>query len=87
MKQDFIDALRRHVAEALRQQDGEYVRGAIKIVDAHNLCFTSLPHQGTDESQDIHALSDLVRIDPDTMRHEPNEGRIQSIANQYFHSR
>ena len=44
---EFARALCRYVAQELRDQDGEYVRGAVKVADARNHLFMPLPHQGT----------------------------------------
>ncbi len=81
---DLVNALVRHVQDELRHQDAEYVKGALKILDARNCLLRTLPQQPTDEAEDIFALSDLVRTDPDTMLAEPNEARIRQIAKNYF---
>ena len=80
---DFARALCRYVAQELRNQDGEYVRGAVKVADARNHLFMPLPHQGTDESVDIYALADLCHVDDD-MQTVPDLNRALGVARNYF---
>ncbi|MBQ7987997.1 MAG: hypothetical protein IJ253_05740 [Bacteroidaceae bacterium] len=80
---DFARALCRYVAQELRNQDGEYVRGAVKVADARNHLFMPQPHQGTDESTDIYALADLCHVDDD-MQTVPDLNRALGVARNYF---
>ena len=80
---EFARALCRYVAQELRDQDGEYVRGAVKVADARNHLFMPLPHQGTDESVDIYALADLCHVDDD-MQTVPDLNRALGVARNYF---
>ncbi len=79
----FAEALCRHVANELIGQDGEYVKGAVKVVDARNHYFQTLPHQSTDEAEDIYAIADLCHIN-DEMETEPDMNRALSVARNYF---
>jgi len=81
--QEFAEALCHYVARQLWGQDGEYVRGAVKILDARNHLFQELPHQTTDESADIYALSDLCHVSDDMVT-EPDMNRAMSVARNYF---
>ena len=80
---NFARALCRYVAHELRNQDGEYVRGAVKVADARNHLFMPQPHQGTDESTDIYALADLCHVDED-MQTVPDMNRALGVARNYF---
>ena len=80
---EFARALCRYVAHELRDQDGEYVRGAVKVADARNHLFMPQPHQGTDESTDIYALADLCHVDED-MQTVPDMNRALGVARNYF---
>ena len=80
---EFARALCRYVAQVLREQDGEYVRGAVKVADARNHLFVPLPHRGTDESEDIYALADLCHVDED-MQTVPDMNRAMAVARNYF---
>ena len=80
---EFARALCRYVAQELRDQDGEYVRGAVTVADARNHLFMPLPHQGTDESVDIYALADLCHVDDD-MQTVPDMNRALGVARNYF---
>ncbi len=80
---EFARALCRYVAQELRDQDGEYVRGAVKVADARNQLFRLLPYQTTDEATDIYALADLCRVDED-MQTVPDINRALAVARNYF---
>lgn len=80
---EFARSLCRYVAQELRDQDGEYVRGAVKVADARNHLFMPQPHQGTDESRDIYALADLCHVDED-MQTVPDMNRALCVARNYF---
>lgn len=80
---EFAEALCQYVAQELRGQDGEYVKGALRVIDARNHCFQTLPHQVTDEASDIYALTDLCHVDED-MRTVPDMNRALGVARNYF---
>lgn len=82
--QEFAEALCHYVNVQLQGQDGEYVRGAVRIVDARNHLFVEMPHQNTDEGMDIYALRDLCYVNEDTMRTEPDMNRALCVARNYF---
>ncbi len=85
--QDFAQALCSYVAGELRMQDGAYIRGAVKILDARNQLFRTLPHQQTDELEDIYALADLCMVcseGTDEMQTVPDKNRALSVARNYF---
>lgn len=81
---DFTDELEAYVGEALRAApDGpDYVRGAVRIVDARNRLFATDPRQQTDEEESIYALSDLCHLDPDTLEYRPDRRRIARLGRQ-----
>ncbi len=79
----FAEALCRHVSEELRVQDGEYLKGAVRIVDARNHLFQTLPQGGTDEAADTYALSDLCHLGDD-METEADMNRALGVARNYF---
>ena len=79
----FAEALCRYVREELREQDGEYVKGAVRIVDARNHLFQTLPQQMTDEAADIYALADLCHVNDDLLT-VPDMNRALSVARNYF---
>ncbi len=81
--EDFARALCAYVQHELEEQDGEYARGAVKVVDARNHLFRTLPQQPTDESEDIFALADLCHVDDD-MRTVANYNKALSIAKNFF---
>ncbi len=85
---DFAQALCRHVSDCLRTQDGAYIRGAVQILDARNHIFRTLPHQQTDEGEDIYALADLCMVSvenaDDEMQTIPDMNRALSVARNYF---
>lgn len=81
--QEFAEALCAYVARELWGQDGEYIQGAVRILDARNHLFLSLPHQTTDESVDIYALSDLCHVNENLVT-EPDMNRALGIARNYF---
>ena len=80
---DFARALCQAVSRELSSQDGEYVRGAIRITDARNHLFTTLPHQDTDEAADVYALLDLCHVN-ENMQTVPDMNRALSVASNYF---
>jgi len=80
---EFAEALCQYVARELWSQDGEYIKGAVRILDARNHLFQALPHQATDESADIYALSDLCHVN-DEMQTEPDMNRALGVARNYF---
>ncbi len=80
---DFAEALCCFVRRQLIGIDGEYVRGAVQILDARNQLFRLLPHQTTDEATDIYALADLCRVDED-MQTVPDINRALAVARNYF---
>lgn len=80
---DFAEALCHYVAQELRGQDGEYVKGAVQVVDARNHCFRTLPHQITDEAADVYALTDLCMVDEE-MHTVPDLNRALGVARNYF---
>lgn len=80
---DFAEALCCFVSRQLTGIDGEYVRGAVQILDARNQLFRLLPHQTTDEATDIYALADLCRVDED-MQTVPDINRAFAVARNYF---
>lgn len=81
--QEFAESLCSYVRQQLSGQDGEYVQGAVRILDARNHLFRSLPQQPTDEAADIYALRDLCHVDED-MRTVPDINRALRIARNYF---
>lgn len=80
---EFAQALCQLVARQLQEQDGEYVRGAVKVLDARNHLFRLIEHQTTDEAEDIYSLFDLCRVDED-MQTIPDINRALSVARNYF---
>lgn len=85
-KQEFIGALLAYVAAALAAVGGadDYCREAVRIVDAHNCLFRPAGRRATDEADDVYALRDLCRLDEDTLELVPDEGRVASIARNFF---
>ena len=83
LRRDFASALCRQVAEMLRGQDGAYPQGAVRVMDARNHLFATLPTQRTDEAEDIYALSDLCHVD-EWMQTLPDMNRALSVARNYF---
>lgn len=85
-KREFIDALLAYVAAALAAADGadDYCREAVRIVDARNCLFRPAGRRTTDEADDVFALRDLCRLDEDTLELVPDEGRVASIARNFF---
>lgn len=81
---DFAEALCQYVDEQLRYQDGEYILGAVRIIDARNHLFAAMLHQNTDEEADIYALRDLCHINEDTMETESDINRALCVARNYF---
>jgi len=81
--QEFAEALCQYVTQALWAQDGEYIKGAVRILDARNHLFQTIPHQMTDESADIYALSDLCHVN-DNMQTVPDMNRALRVARNYF---
>ena len=81
--QEFAEALCQYVARILWTQDGEYIKGAVRILDARNHMFQELPHQQTDESADIYALNDLCHVN-ENMETESDMNRAIGIARNYF---
>ncbi len=80
---DFAEALCRHVAGELVGHDGEYLTSAVKVVDARNHLFRTLPCQYTDEAEDVYAMSDLCCIDEE-MNTKPDMKKALSVARNYF---
>lgn len=83
VRQAFARALCRYVAEELRGQDGAYPQGAVRVADARNHLFCTLPTQHTDEAGDVYALSDLCRVD-EFMQTLPDMNRALGVARNYF---
>ena len=83
MEEEFAEALCHFVRRALNGQDGVYIQGAARILDARNHLFALLPHQATDEGADIYALADLCHLNDD-METEPDIYRALAIARHYF---
>ncbi len=81
--EEFARALCAYVQRELEEQDGEYVKGAVKVLDARNHFFRTLPQQSTDEAEDIYALADLCHVDDD-MQTVANYNKALSIAKNYF---
>ena len=81
--EEFALALCRHVERELDRQDGEYARGAVRVTDARNLFFQTLPHQVTDEGADIYALADLCYID-ENMNTVADLHKARAVAKNYF---
>lgn len=84
-KQRFVDSLQGFVAEVLRQAEegSDYVRGAVKIIDARNCLFTYLPQGHTDEEDNSYAIREMCTLDEE-METVPNRKRIEQIARSYF---
>ena len=80
---EFARALCRCVAQELRNQDLEYVRGAANVADARNHLFRLLPHQTTDDATDSYALDDLCHVEED-MQTVPDINRALAVARNYF---
>ena len=81
--EEFALALCQYVERELDGQDGEYVQGAVRVTDARNLLFQTLPHQVTDEGADIYALADLCHVDED-MNTVADLHRTRAVAKNYF---
>lgn len=81
--EEFADALCRFVGQEIVDQDGAYIEGAVRVIDARNHLFMSLSHQSTDEASDIYALADLCRLDDD-MNAVPDRYRAMAVARNYF---
>lgn len=82
---DFISALKRHVAASLREsgEAADYCNRAVEITDARNHLFRDAGTRGTDEAENVYALRDLCRLDEDTMELLPDEGRLRSVARNF----
>ncbi|MCR4921886.1 MAG: hypothetical protein K5945_09340 [Bacteroidaceae bacterium] len=80
---EFAEALCLFVQRQLQGQDGEYVRGAVVILDARNHLFRIVEHRATDEADDVYALADLCCVD-DEMQTVPDMNRALSVARNYF---
>lgn len=82
-REEFASALCRYVAGELRGQDGAYPHGAVRVLDARNHLFATLPTQPTDEAMDIYAVADLCHVD-EQMHTLPDLNRARSVARNYF---
>lgn len=80
---DFVDALFRYVANELYTKDATYSTEAVRIVDARNHLFETLPSSMTDESEDIYALSDLCMTTEETDI-VPDRRRLYHVARNYW---
>ncbi len=83
VREEFARALCQYVSEQLRGQDGAYPKGAVRVLDARNHLFTTLPTQHTDEAEDTYALRDLCHVD-EMMQTLPDLNRAMSVARNYF---
>lgn len=83
---DFVRALERYVREALRNAPltADYCTEALHVADARNHLFRPAGRRATDEAEDIYALRDLCRVDEETMELVPDEGRLRSVARNFF---
>ncbi len=88
--QEFAEELCKFIQSYLREENGTYISGAIKVLDARNHLFQYLPDQSTDESMDIYSLSELCEIGLDeegdftSFETQPSMHRALSIARNYF---
>lgn len=82
-REEFIEALLRHVQSEIRGMDAEYIQDAIKILDARNHLFINIGHARTDEGEDVYALRDLCHLD-DSMEITADKNRIEGVARNYF---
>lgn len=81
----FVNALESHIADALdRIGDIEYCHEAVKILDARNHIFKSLPNAASDEEHSVFALRDLCRLDEDTMTWHVDRNRLLAVARDFF---
>lgn len=81
---DFIEALVAFIYEELRHSDEEadYNREAIQIVDVRNHLFRNVGPHLTDEETGIYAIRELCRLDDDTFNTVPDRERIAAIARE-----
>lgn len=83
--EDFINALESHIADALnRIGDIEYCQESVKIIDARNHIFKSLPNASPDEEHSVFALRDLCRLDEETMQWQVDRNRLRAVARDFF---
>ena len=82
----FVEALTCYVNErlAIIGADDDYMDEAVQILDARNGLFRWQAGALTDEENDCYALRSLCRLDGESMTLLPDEGRIRSIARNYF---
>ncbi len=79
----FAEDLCAYVGRRIADQDGAYIKGALRIVDARNHIFMDVPHQSTDEASDVYALADLCHLNEE-MQTEPDMYRALAVARNYF---
>lgn len=84
-KQRFVDNLQTFITEILRnaEEGSDYVRGAVKIIDARNCLFKYLPQSYTDEENDCYAIRELCSLNEE-METAADCKRIAQIARSYF---
>ncbi|MBR1838789.1 MAG: hypothetical protein IJ786_04450 [Bacteroidaceae bacterium] len=83
--ESFVHALSDYVRMALPAgADADYCKEAVQILDARNGLFRSVGVHATDEEHDIYTLRSLCRLDEETFDFVPDEGRIRSVARNYF---
>lgn len=85
--EQFVTALTTYVAEVIRRESGdvEYCAEAVRIVDAHNALFATVPLCHTDEEQGIYTIRELSRLrDDGSFLYQPDTSRIARIATHYF---
>lgn len=85
-KQDFADALEGFVKAEIAQNghSGDYISGAVEIIDARNHLFRKVEGQVTDEERGLYALRELCRVDEDTLSTVPDRMKFFAIARAYF---
>lgn len=82
---NFVSALAAYIRTALPAgEDTDYCQEALQIVDARNGLFRNAGTHATDEEHDIYLLRSLCRLDEETFELVPDEGRLMSLARNYF---
>lgn len=81
----FAQALCAHLRTALEThgQSADYTQLAVKIIDAHNYWFQTLPSQLTDEENNIYAFRELCTLDEESFTLLPNLQRCLALGRDW----
>lgn len=86
-QKEFVDAIMNFLNETIKGSDIalEYSYVAVKVIDARNHLFQIVEQSTTDEAANVYALRDLCRMEEGTLEMIVDEGRLKSIARNYFY--